>query len=117
MAKPRCKKRSKEACLQCEHPKCILDMSESEYKAYMAEKKKEYYKTWYRKNKVEKQDYNHEKYLCRKYGGDMKPKFTYLKYLEVCRTVTKLKKQIGEVNCSIVLDAINELDKEMFRHD
>lgn len=113
----KCNKKSEDDCLKCEHPKCILEMSESEYKAYKAAKKKEYYKTWYRENKVEKQAYNHEKYLSRKYGGKLPPKNRYVKYLDLRKAIMKLKKQIGEVNLNLVLDAIDQVDTEMFRHD
>lgn len=112
MARPRCKK---DKCLTCELEKCILDMSESEYLSFKRLKRKEYEQKRYRENKAAKIAYNKDYYLLRKEGVVNDP--TYVKYVDVRKAIVRLKRKIGEVNYNLVLNEINKIDTEMFRHD
>lgn len=87
-------------------------MSDEEYCEYKKAKKKEYHKEYYQRNKIHKQIYNHEAYLARKYGNELVSKVRYVKYIDLKRAIYKLKKQIGEVNCDLVLNVIEKLETE-----
>lgn len=86
-------------CQNCEFEYCVRDAQKTLKKTSKPRDRSEYQHKYYEKTKVVKK----AKYLS---------KTKYVKYIEVRKTINRLKKQIGEVNCNLLLDAIEQIEKE-----
>ena len=86
-------------CYKCEYDYCIKDGDISQKKPSKLKDRTEYNKMYYQKHLAE-------------IRGKYNTKTKYLKYVKVRSTIRKLSKQIGSVNTQIVLDAIEQIEKE-----
>lgn len=86
-------------CNKCEFDYCIKDGVISQEKPPKTKDRSEYNKRYYKKHLEE---------IRSKYNTKTK----YLKYITVRSVIRKLSKQIGSVNVQIVLDAIEQIEKE-----
>lgn len=90
-------------CTKCEYDYCIKDSQISQDKAPKKRDRSAYYKEYYQRRKTQKKAVR----ISKKH---------YVRYTAVRDAVTKLKKQIGEVNYNLVMDAINNIENdEVFR--
>ena len=89
--------------LYCTFPNCEdcneYGCDKRNYKSKPKRDRTDYQKDYYQRHKVEIQS---------KYAS----KSIFLRYVTVRSTVRKLSKQIGKVNVAIVLDAIEQIEKE-----
>lgn len=84
-------------CQKCEYDYCIKDGLITQRKAPKKRDRTAYYKEYYQRKKNE----NRVQRTSKKH---------YVRYSAVRDAVTKLKKQIGEVNYNLVMDAINQIE-------
>ena len=86
-------------CDKCEFEYCIKDDAISQEKPPKKKNRSGYQKEYYQRTKeVKKAKYQ--------------TKTKYLRYIKVRSAIRKLSKQIGSVNVQIVLDAIEQIEKE-----
>lgn len=71
-----------------------------------------YYKEYYQKKKVAKKGNYRKNYLKRKYPSIEPGK---VDYLELYDSMMKLRKKIGESSFCKVMDAIEQIDKELMK--
>lgn len=86
-------------CQNCEFEYCIKDAPETQKKQPKKRDRRAYYKEYYRKKQT----------------GEIVPRTSkkqYVQYITLKNTVAGLKKQIGNVNYGIVMDAIEQIEKE-----
>lgn len=86
-------------CQKCGYEYCVKDASENQKKQPNKRDRRAYYKEYYRKKKK----------------GENVPRTSkkqYVQYVELRKTVVGLKKQIGNVNCGIVMDAIEQIERK-----
>lgn len=86
-------------CYKCEYDYCIKDGQISQKEASKKRDRTAYYKEYYRKKKDGKK-------------VQRVSKTQYIRYVTVRNTIAKLKKQIGEVNYNLIMDAIEQIEKE-----
>lgn len=86
-------------CQNCEFEYCIKDAPETQKKQPKKRDRRAYYKEYYRKKQT----------------GELVPRTSkkqYVQYITLRNVVAGLKKQIGNVNYGIVMDAIEQIEKE-----
>ena len=86
-------------CLNCTLEACNEDRQISLDFGSKPNDRKDYHKEYYRKHLNE-------------IRGKYNSKTKYLKYVKVRSAIRKLKKQIGEVNFNLVMEAIEQIEKE-----
>ena len=86
-------------CYKCEYEYCIKDGAISLNLPPKRADRSEYQQEYYQRTKGAKKAY-------------YQSKTKYLRYVRVRSTIRKLKKQIGEVNYNLIMDAIEQIEKE-----
>lgn len=86
-------------CQKCGYEYCVKDAPETQQKPPKKRDRRPYYKEYYRKKKK----------------GENVPRTSkkqYVQYVELRKTVVSLKKQIGNVNYGLVMDAIEKIERK-----
>ena len=86
-------------CRKCEYEYCVKDGQISLNIPPKPKDRSDYHKKYYKRHLEE-------------IRGKYNSKTKYLKYVEVRSTIRNLKKQIGEANYNLVMDAIEQIEKE-----
>ena len=86
-------------CQKCEYEYCVKDGQISLNLPPKPKDRTEYHKKYYKRHLEE-------------IRGKYNSKTKYLKYVVVRSTIRNLKKQIGEANYNLVMDAIEQIEKE-----
>ena len=79
-------------CYSCEHEYCIKEEKVINKLPPTKQDRREYYKRWYEKNKIES--------------------IQYVRWVEVKKILNKEKKQIGTVNYELLMGEITKLEKK-----
>ena len=96
-------------CYKCDYDYCIKDGAITQNLPSKKKDRTEYYKEYYKNNTAYKKANYRENYLKRKYP---EIESGLISYLEVYNSLTRLKKEIGEKNFNIIIEAIEKIEKE-----